>query len=312
MNPNKFWDLVKQTIFFVYLILATWALILWINDWLPKFIFLDLGWLDTPFAKWSGYFLTIYPGLISLLALVPTVTFWFLAFNNGQLWFVFFFLFNQRDGYLFSATRASNPLKQNQRLHKAKVQLIESKLYELNGYFKELGIVSNSKKSITKPTQFNLRGCKEGGGNYGFVFQDYFYSKEQYKEHNAPAIAIGDELTNSADKVLTLWKPFLNTKITGLTAYAVQLAIITDYLNVVISESQAEIIWEAIFSCYNPSPSNGIDNITRSDLPVIRDLLSLYFRDTKVMNDFRIEIGKLNQTNLSAQIYLTFKSFIRK
>jgi hypothetical protein len=206
---------------------------------------------------------------------------------------LFYYLFNQKNGFLFSATRANNSTPVSFEERKARIQLIEFRLYELNGYFKELGILSSVKHAITKPTQFNLRACKSGSGNYGFVIQDYFQSDKEFKVNNSIPVLIGSELTLSADKVMTLWKPFVNSNLTGLTAYAVQLAIITDYLKVVISSEQAETIWEAVFSCYNPNPSNGLDNITDKDISSITKLLSLYFRDINVMNDFTFEMDLL-------------------
>jgi hypothetical protein len=90
MNWDKFWKFIIQGLFFVYLLVATWTLGLKVNDWLPHFIIFDVNWLDTGVAKWTSYLLTVVPGIVALFALIPTITFWFLAFNNGQLWFWFY------------------------------------------------------------------------------------------------------------------------------------------------------------------------------------------------------------------------------
>ena len=86
----KFWKILTQGSFFIYLLLATTCLVIKVNEMVPTFILFDNKWLDNSFARWSGYLLTVLPGLIGIFALIPTVVLWFIAFNGGQLWFCFY------------------------------------------------------------------------------------------------------------------------------------------------------------------------------------------------------------------------------
>jgi hypothetical protein len=264
----------------------------------------------------TGSNLTVLPGLVTIFALVPTVIIWFLAFNNEQLLYWIYYPFNTVNGYLFSATRSSKAERLQTQLFKAKVKLLEKHLYGLHGYFKKSGIVSNQKKAITKHSQFNLRATNQGDDNYGYVISQWFRSDFVYTTKLFNLVIdkhpIGHELENSANRVLDLWMPLVEDKITGLTAYAIQTAIIADYLNVVITVRQAEIIWEAIFSCYNPKSSDGLDHIMVKDLKQINDLLKIYIRDNNVIDEFEEAMIGLKAPFLSNQIYLLFLSLIKR
>ena len=127
-------------------------------------------------------------------------------------------------------------MKSNFEIQKRKIQLAEKKLYNLNGYFKEPGLISSVKKAISEPIQFNLRAVKQGNGNYGFSIDSIFQSDNNFTPigQQTTIKTIGQMLSESSDSVLTLWKPLINNRITGLESYAIQLAVVAEFLDNVV------------------------------------------------------------------------------
>ena len=117
----------------------------------------------TEFGTFMGWVITVFTGLVSLPSSITVLYLWYLNVTNGQVPYFLFCLSRGFEEFPFEAIRCRlNGKKSFDFEELTKVRILNQRFYALNGLFKKLGLLSESKDSISKSTQFNLSAINYG------------------------------------------------------------------------------------------------------------------------------------------------------